>query len=547
MAQELYEHSYRSERHFSFGQNWKEFLESFNERKLEEAMRSLTEFLGGKEALQGKTFVDVGCGSGLFSLAAFRLGAARVVSVDIDESSVWCAKHLRGLEGEPAEWEILTGSALDPDFIGNLGRFDIVYSWGVLHHTGDMWKAIENVIRLVASGGRFYIAIYNDNPHLLEGSSAFWVKAKYLYNRAPTLLKRGWEAVYTAYYKLGLRAHGIDPEKYINAYDSLRGMSFATDIRDWIGGYPYEYARTHEMRAFFWQRGFRCIKEVAARSIGCNEFLFTLEEPLPPSEQTVSVLIPVYNSEETLDHCLESVFGQTYTDLRVVCVDDASTDATAAKLRGWQSKVGSEKLMIIRNEENLGVTRSLNRGLAAIGTRYTARIDADDWWDTSKTQKQVEFLRKNQDHAIVGCNYENIHGAIRRRMRMPETDWNIKQQLIKRNPFAHSCVLFETRLIKEIGGYDERVRYGSDYDLFMRMAPYTRFHNLQEFLCFRTIREAGISIKKQKEQMLQGVRSKIKFIRRYRLPAWNYIYLSELLAVAYCPKIVRDLKRKFLR
>ncbi len=274
MENELYEESYRNSKHFSFGKNWQSFLKSLNNGKIREAEDSLLHFLGGKEALLEKTFVDIGCGSGLFSLAAYRLGAKRVVSVDIDDASVACANFLREKAHTPPEWEIRTGSALDKEFLLSLGTYDIVYSWGVLHHTGDMYQALTNVTSLVAPNGKLYIALYNDNKRILEGSSQFWLNIKRLYNSSPLVGKKTLELFYTLYYIIGLSVNFINPVVYIKNYQSLRGMNFFTDIKDWLGGYPYEYASAEKITSYFKTLGFQCLKTNPARSIGCNEFLF---------------------------------------------------------------------------------------------------------------------------------------------------------------------------------------------------------------------------------------------------------------------------------
>src|SRR5215831_11278680 len=94
--------------------------------------------------LRGKTFLDIGSGSGMHSLAALRLGADRIFSFDYDENSVMSTARLRDSAGSPAKWTVEVGSVLDERFIRTLDQFDIVYSWGVLHHTGDMWPAVRN-------------------------------------------------------------------------------------------------------------------------------------------------------------------------------------------------------------------------------------------------------------------------------------------------------------------------------------------------------------------------------------------------------------------
>lgn len=542
-----YESIYKSKNHFSFGKNWQDFLKSLNEERIKIAKESLVKFLGGEDKIKGRTFIDIGCGSGLFSLSAYLLGASRVVSVDIDEFSMACTQHLKEKENNPSNWELIKGSALDENFIKSLGRFDIVYSWGVLHHTGDMYKAFENIVNLLKPDGVLYLATYNDNNNrFTEGTSEFWHEIKYIYNKSGILKKKIILYLYMSYFILGLTLAWKNPIKYIKNYRSIRGMSWYHDILDWIGGYPYEYASTTKVISFFQKIGFSCKKYITARSIGCNEFLFSSSSDKQIEEkknQKISVVIPVYNSSKTINRCIESVFNQTYNEIIVICIDDASSDESLKKLFTLQKKYGSEKIIVISNKKNLGIAKSLNKGLSLANTKYTARIDADDWWEKTKIAKQVKFLEQNQDYKIIGCNYINYNGNIEKKVYTRESNSFIKKNIIKRNPFAHSSVIYETELVKKIGGYDEFIKYGSDYDLYMRLFPFTKFYNIQEFLCFRSIENDGVSIKRQHEQMLQGIKSQIKYIRKYDLPKINYIYSLELLAVAFTPKIIRNIKR----
>src|SRR3712207_1360016 len=169
---------------FEFGENWSRFLELLDDGRIARAEESLKTMLE-VESLEGKSFLDIGSGSGLFSLAARRLGA-RVHSFDYDPQSVACTMELRRrFFPEDSDWKVEEGSALDAEFVSSLGKFDVVYSWGVLHHTGQMWKALENVDALVAPGGKLYIAIYNDTGT----QSARWKWIKRTYNRLPRFLR----------------------------------------------------------------------------------------------------------------------------------------------------------------------------------------------------------------------------------------------------------------------------------------------------------------------------------------------------------------------
>jgi len=267
---ELYEDIYQEK--FSFGKNWKEFLKLLTKERVDLAKKSLSSFIDVD--IKGKTFVDIGCGSGLFSLSAALLGA-KVTSVDVDANSVACAVHLRDkFKIKHGDWKIVTGSALDKNFIKGLGKFDIVYSWGVLHHTGNMWTALDNVTQLVKPKGTFYVALYNDFRGI--PSSKTWLSIKRFYAKRGKLLRRGMEAVYLSYFFVGLILHGKNPFSYIKKYPqtSRRGMSFYRDAVDWLGGYPYEYASVEEVTKFYNKRGFELLKKQETAREGCNEFLF---------------------------------------------------------------------------------------------------------------------------------------------------------------------------------------------------------------------------------------------------------------------------------
>ena len=265
---------HRSEdRRFEFGENWTRFLEVLNDTRIQKAEESLRKMLK-VSTLRGRTFLDIGSGSGLFSLAARRLGA-RVHSFDYDKRSVACTRELKHQYcPNDGDWTIEEGDILSEGYVRSLGKFDIVYSWGVLHHTGAMWQALENAQVPVGPDGRLFIAIYDDQGR----STVYWKNIKRLYLRLPKGLKflilwpaflRLWGPTTVRDFVFGRPFHSW------RSYANSRGMSPWRDVIDWVGGYPFEVAKPEEVFEFYRTRGFKLVNlKTCGGGSGCNEFVF---------------------------------------------------------------------------------------------------------------------------------------------------------------------------------------------------------------------------------------------------------------------------------
>ena len=257
-----------NELRFAFGQNWSDFVEKkLGEAAIGQSVQHMAGFLR-KESLKGKTFLDIGCGSGIHSLAALRLGADRVVSFDYDDNSVATAERVRTwAEISEQRWNIHQGSVLDTAFMQSFGQFDVVYSWGVLHHTGAMWEAVRKAALPLKPGGDFYIALYSSDNYV-DPPPEFWIRVKRAYNQADSMTRKLMELKYVN--RFVVRAGALS---HIANY-GLRGMSFWTDVRDWLGGYPMEFAGFRETMEFCKAKlGLDLVN--AKTGEGCTEYLFT--------------------------------------------------------------------------------------------------------------------------------------------------------------------------------------------------------------------------------------------------------------------------------
>ncbi|MCW0233322.1 MAG: class I SAM-dependent methyltransferase [Ferrovibrio sp.] len=259
--------------HFAFGENWASYAHLIDQSRLAKAREGLVRLLG-EDGLRDKTVLDIGCGSGLHAVAAQALGARRVLGVDIDRSSVATSRQVFARMGTEAQCSAQECSVFELENAG-LGQFDVVYSWGVLHHTGAMHEALEKAAGMTAPGGTFVFALYRKTKLCW-----LWKVEKRWYAKASPTAQRMMQRLYIGMMRLAYWLLGRDFKAHLRSYKEQRGMDFEHDVHDWLGGYPYESISPAEVAALMGKLGFDPVRSFtrpggwAVFGSGCDEFVF---------------------------------------------------------------------------------------------------------------------------------------------------------------------------------------------------------------------------------------------------------------------------------
>lgn len=254
----------------------------------------------------------------------------------------------------------------------------------------------------------------------------------------------------------------------------------------------------------------------------------------------ISVLMSVYNADKYLTEAMDSILAQTYPDFEMIVVNDKSTDKSGDILKAFAQK--DPRIVILENAQNLGLTRSLNRGLAIAKGEYVARMDADDISTPDRFQKQVVFLDMHPDYSFVSCigRYIDENGNPEQLRPFPETNEEIYAMMPKVDAVMHPGVMFRRKDIAQIGNYCEDFRVVQDYDLWFRgMAAGYKFYNIQEpLVLFR--RDESYNTRKSTAYRLVDYQVRKKGYRINKVPLHKRIYLLVPLALAYIPPKVVD-------
>ncbi len=265
----------KQDAHFDFGKNWASYARLVTDMHVQEAVRSLRRLAGGP--LQGKRVLDIGCGSGVHALAALRLGAREVVALDIDSDSVATTEAVLRARAAGQRWSVCHASVFDlPNH--SQGQFDVVYSWGVLHHTGDMYRALRTAAAVVAPNGQFIFALYRRTRLCW-----LWKVEKKWYTRASPTAQRRVRSAYVALFSVAISiAKRRRFSSYLAEYRQRRGMDFYHDVHDWLGGWPYESISPAQTERFMSGLGFQQVRAFARPRIelglfgsGCDEYVYT--------------------------------------------------------------------------------------------------------------------------------------------------------------------------------------------------------------------------------------------------------------------------------
>ncbi len=257
----------------------------------------------------------------------------------------------------------------------------------------------------------------------------------------------------------------------------------------------------------------------------------------------VSIIMSVYKGERFLQESVESIINQTFKNFEFIIINDGSTDNTAKTLESY-----TDPRIRLFNQENMGLTKSLNKAIKLSSGKYIARMDADDIALPERLQKQVDFLDANPDVGVVGTGNLVIdeQGKVIGRKVYPSFDSELRRALIGYNPFLHASVMIKREVFEIVGIYNERNAKGQDYELWFRIANHFKLANLPEILMSHRWRGDNISLLNENEQYRASISTRLDAIRKKQYPWWCFIFLIKPFIILNTPFFIKKNIREYL-
>ena len=251
-----------------------------------------------------------------------------------------------------------------------------------------------------------------------------------------------------------------------------------------------------------------------------------------------SVIMPVYNAERFIQAAVDSILGQAFDDFEFIVVDDGSQDQSVALIEQYHDK----RLRLLKNNTNAGIVHSLNSGIEVSSGQYIFRMDADDIAASDRFAKQIDFMERHRDVAVLGSNTTLIdeRGETIGKEEYPQTYEEIRQSMYVHNPFAHSSVVIRRSVLTECGLYDRTFLHNEDYDLWLRIGRRHRLENLPDRLLYRRIHSMNVTVALETELVRFRIRTLAHAIRRYEAKPLYIFYLLRPMA-AYLYRLLKKL------
>ncbi|NVP18166.1 glycosyltransferase [Candidatus Gracilibacteria bacterium] len=256
----------------------------------------------------------------------------------------------------------------------------------------------------------------------------------------------------------------------------------------------------------------------------------------------VSIILPTYNGNHNwLSIAIDSVLNQTFNNFELIIINDASTNNIEKTILEYKKK--DNRIIYIKNEQNLRLTKTLNKGIDLSKGKYIARIDDDDiWCDNNKLQKQVDFMNKNPDYGLCGTSsiFIDMNGKEISNFISIESDKKIRKKILNGNQFLHSNIIFRKNIIFSIGKYidNNNTKYCEDYEFWLRIGTKYKINNLNNIFTKIRISENGISISNKFKQTYNAFRLAIKYNEYYngKLFYLIWIYRLSIITISYLLK-----------